>query len=79
MPSIAHDRLNQMRWPVLLAIGLISAGMVRPQSIPDNPGPAVGARAPEFELPDQNGQRHTLHSLSGPKGLMLVFFRSADW
>lgn len=36
-------------------------------------------RIPAFELSDQHGKRQTLESLRGPKGLMLVFFRSADW
>ncbi len=45
----------------------------------DTPGPAVGAKVPSFELADQNGVSHSLESLMGPKGVMLVFFRSADW
>ena len=42
-------------------------------------GPAVGSKVPEFEASDQNGAGHSLQSLMGPKGAMLVFFRSADW
>jgi hypothetical protein len=42
-------------------------------------GPQVGTRVPDFSLLDQKGQSRTLASLMGPKGLMLVFFRSADW
>ena len=42
-------------------------------------GPQVGAKVPDFDLPDQHGQTHTLSSLMGPKGLILVFNRSADW
>ena len=42
-------------------------------------GPAVGATIPALEVKDLNGKTQTLSSLSGPKGLMLVFFRSADW
>ena len=42
-------------------------------------GPAVGERTPEFDLPDQYGARRSLGNLSGPKGLLLVFHRSADW
>ena len=42
-------------------------------------GPQVGSRVPDFTLLDQQGQSRTLASLSGPKGLMLVFYRSADW
>jgi hypothetical protein len=42
-------------------------------------GPQVGERVPDFTLNDQQGRSHTLPSLLGPRGLMLVFFRSADW
>jgi hypothetical protein len=42
-------------------------------------GPQVGTRVPDFSLLDQKGQSRTLSSLMGPKGLMLVFNRSADW
>lgn len=42
-------------------------------------GPQVGTRVPEFTLLDQKGRSRTLASLMGPKGLMLVFYRSADW
>ena len=42
-------------------------------------GPQAGAKVPDFNLPDQHGQMHTLSSLMGPKGLILVFNRSADW
>jgi hypothetical protein len=42
-------------------------------------GPKVGDRLPGFSLPDQHGQEHTLQSLLGPKGAVIVFFRSADW
>jgi hypothetical protein len=42
-------------------------------------GPGVGERIPDFSLPDQNGARQTLASVAGPKGAMLVFYRSADW
>lgn len=42
-------------------------------------GPDVGARIPAFELTDQQGKRQTFESLRGPRGLLLVFQRSADW
>jgi len=42
-------------------------------------GPQVGERVPDFSLTDQNGKTWTLQSIMGPKGAMLVFFRSADW
>jgi hypothetical protein len=42
-------------------------------------GPQVGERVPDFSLKDQTGKTWTLQSIIGPKGAMLVFFRSADW
>jgi len=42
-------------------------------------GPQAGQKAIEFRLPDQDGRQQTLASVAGPKGTMLVFFRSADW
>jgi len=42
-------------------------------------GPEPGSKIPAFSLPDQTGQMRDFASLKGPKGLVLVFFRSADW
>src|SRR5258705_853820 len=42
-------------------------------------GPRVGAAVPDFSLPDQHGKTRTLQSVMGPKGAMIVFYRSADW
>jgi peroxiredoxin len=52
-----------------------------PESLPDvaKIGPQVGTAVPDFSLPDQNGRLRTIASLMGPKGLVLVFSRSADW
>jgi AhpC/TSA family len=42
-------------------------------------GPSVGQKVPDFRLEDQNGSPRTLRSILGPKGALLVFYRSADW
>jgi len=42
-------------------------------------GPQIGDRVPDFRLPDQTGRPRSLSSIVGPKGVMLVFIRSADW
>jgi peroxiredoxin len=42
-------------------------------------GPRVGAAVPDFTLPDQHGTNRTLQSVMGPRGAMIVFYRSADW
>lgn len=53
------------------AISILSGGV--------KTGPAIGAPIPPFEARDQNGKTQTLQSLLGPKGAVLVFYRSADW
>jgi hypothetical protein len=61
----------------VLMTGLMLQGLVLAAHVPT--GPEVGAAIPAFEVSDLNGRPQTLATLTGPKGLMLVFFRSADW
>jgi len=42
-------------------------------------GPQVGQTVPDFSLSDQNGKVWTRRSIMGPKGALLLFYRSADW
>lgn len=49
------------------------------QTEPSEPGIKKGSTIPALSLRDQTGRIQTLQSLMGPKGLMLVFVRSADW
>lgn len=42
-------------------------------------GPQVGEKVPGFSLKDQSGKTWTLPSVMGPKGAMVVFYRSVDW
>lgn len=61
---------------------MLSCVVVSAQApVPDTSsiGPQVGDRIPEFSGTDQFGKPHTLASLLGPSGAMIVFFRSADW
>jgi peroxiredoxin len=39
----------------------------------------VGQKAPAFTARDQFGREQTLATLRGPKGTVILFFRSADW
>jgi peroxiredoxin len=61
----------------VLCVGL----RAQPSALPEiqTLGPQVGTRVPDFALLDQQGQSRTLASVMGSKGLMLVFYRSADW
>ena len=42
-------------------------------------GPPIGARMPAVRLQDQDGKARALKSLLGPKGAVILVFRSADW
>lgn len=42
-------------------------------------GPQAGQKALDFSLPGHDGKIYNLASAAGPKGTMVVFFRSADW
>ena len=68
-------------WALLVVSVRATQQQPAPPALPDvqTLGPQVGTRVPDFTLLDQKGQSRTLASLIGPKGLMLVFFRSADW
>lgn len=51
-----------------------------PGNAAEDLGPAIGARAPDIgSPPDQTGTPRTRQSLMGQNGLVLFFFRSADW
>ena len=69
-----------------LAVAAASGAAARQQSNSPVPavdvervGPQIGEPIPEFSLRDQNGHVQSLKSLFGPKGAIIVFFRSADW
>ena len=73
---------------VALLVGATQASRQSPADSPSNRraavdvsklGPQVGQRAPDFSLKDQSGKVWTLQSIMGPRGAMLVFYRSADW
>ena len=65
----------------LVTVAVAVAGAQQPAPAVDTSklGPQVGTVVPPFSGTDQFGKPQSLASLSGPKGLMLVFSRSADW
>ncbi len=62
-----------------VALVLVLAVAVCAQTDVARIGPQVGQPAIDFRLIDQTGQTQSLETVAGPKGTMLVFFRSADW
>ena len=64
----------------LLILGILAVGLgAQPATQQVKTGPSVGSAVPKFEAPDQHGRPQTLKSIAGPKGALLVFYRSADW
>ncbi len=66
----------------VLVLFLLGTAFVYPQTARANQEPGglqPGVSAPSFSLRDQTGKKQNLATLSGPKGLLLLFFRSADW
>jgi hypothetical protein len=86
--SRTRARRRAFRWDAVVILcamlGISARANLQQPAAPALPdvqklGPQVGSSVPEFTLLDQNGRWRTLMSVMGPKGLMLVFFRSADW
>ncbi len=46
---------------------------------PIETGPDVGEPIPEFNLRSQNGDLQQFDDLRGRDGLLLLFYRTADW
>lgn len=63
----------------MIAVAYAQPPQTKPAAELARLGPQVGERVPDFELSDQNGRAHTLKSILGPNGAMLVFYRSASW
>jgi hypothetical protein len=64
-----------MRLALLFGASLVVAAAA--EKVPTGPNP--GEKIPAFSAADSTGRNRQLADLTGAKGLMLVFFRSADW
>jgi cytochrome oxidase Cu insertion factor (SCO1/SenC/PrrC family) len=69
---------------ILFSVGLIglSSGQQNPSSshaVATPVGLDTGRQAPAFALTDQFGHQQSNETLKGSKGIVLLFFRSADW
>jgi hypothetical protein len=73
--------MSATSWGTLGLVTRSTAQQAASDPLPDvqTLGPQIGEHVPDFTLKDQQGQVRTLTSLMGANGLMLVFYRSADW
>jgi hypothetical protein len=62
-----------------LILGVLLLSALLPLGAEEMPGIKPGAEAPNFHLRDQFGKIQSLESLKGENGVVLLFFRSADW
>jgi hypothetical protein len=63
----------------LCVVGILLATMLVAQNALFDVGIKVGQKIPSFRLIDHNGVARDFASLKGPNGVVLLFFRSADW
>ena len=42
-------------------------------------GPEVGTKIPDIRALDQHGKMRSFEDLSGAEGLLILFYRTADW
>ncbi len=63
-----------------VACGLMLMGATAAVAQRSTPGLKVGAKAPNFELKNQKGEKTSLETLlKAKKPVALVFYRSASW
>jgi hypothetical protein len=86
----AANRIIPLGWagwvfpmPVLLLQGVLAFGILKDKSqlLSFTKGGykiSMGTQAPDFTLPDQNGQSFSLSSLRGKRHILLIFVRG-DW
>ncbi len=59
--------------PVFLIVPMNAQTRSRPVPL------KVGEHIPDFHAIDQLGKERRFDDLTGPKGLVIFFFKSADW
>lgn len=75
---LGHRTKMNLRRIALISIFFATCSILSAQQ-PGTSGPEIGSTVPSFEAPDQNGHVQSLKSIGGPKGALLVFFKSADF
>jgi peroxiredoxin len=71
-------KLKSPAW-LLLLLGLTLSAIPPNADAQHIIGLQAGVKAPKIALSDQAGKAQTFATLTGPNGLLLLFFRSADW
>jgi peroxiredoxin len=73
-----HKSAGPIAW--IFALMAFAGGFATVAASAEDLGPPVGVRAPDIGTRlDQTGMPRTLADVMGKNGLVLMFFRSADW
>jgi hypothetical protein len=77
----AQDQARRYFGESVIVEGTLQGNMIHVAEIKKltSIGLDVGQKAPSFSARDQFGHEQNLETLRGPKGTILLFFRSADW
>jgi peroxiredoxin len=68
---------RRLTWLLALVASIFGTALV---AAAEDLGPPIGVSAPDIGARlDQTGKPRTLRDLTGKNGLVLLFFRSADW
>jgi peroxiredoxin len=76
--SAKHQSAGRVAW--VFALMVLVGGFFAVTASAEDLGPPVGIKAPDIGTRlDQTGKPRTLADVTGENGLVLMFFRSADW
>jgi peroxiredoxin len=76
--SAKHQSAGRVAW--VSALMVLVGGFFAVTASAEDLGPPVGIKAPDIGTRlDQTGKPRTLADVTGENGLVLMFFRSADW
>ena len=78
MNHITPPKLTKFVLSIILSLSFLMTPAVA-QAVSIDVGPSVGAKAPALHVIDKNQQAGSIADLSAEKGLIVLFFRSADW
>lgn len=70
---------TQARLAAIAAFGAAGLMLAAASLYGSTAGPEAGSAIPPFEAVDQEGETRSFEDLTGENGLLLLFFRSADW
>jgi hypothetical protein len=62
-----------------MVVAVLTFFFVSPARAEIATGPEIGTKIPDISTYDQHGKMRTFEDLSGPQGLLILFYRTADW